>query len=106
MTVLVEEAEGALLGLVATAGQVLQRLATGGLLPAAHNATVLVLDQVGLLETAGGVLGISVKNRGFGSNGRHFGHLIVWTSIFLNEPGCISALAGNIHWLFGLDPLP
>lgn len=88
MAVLVEEAEGALLGLVATAGQVLQGLTTSGLLPAAYNAAMLVLDQVGLGETAGRVLGVSVKNRGFGANGRDIGrHLIMWTAIFLNEPG-------------------
>jgi hypothetical protein len=83
VAVLVEQAERALLGLVATTGQVLQGLATGGLLPAAYNAAVLVLDQVGLGETAGGVLGISVKNRGFGANGGNIsGHLILWIAIF------------------------
>ncbi len=82
MAVLVEETEGALLGLVATTGQVLQGLATGGLLLAAYNATVLVLDQVGLGETAGRVLGVSVENRGLGANGGDFGHLIMWTAKF------------------------
>jgi hypothetical protein len=107
VAVLVEQAEGALLGLVATTGQVLERLATGGLLPAAYNAAVLVLDQVGLGETAGGVLGISVEHRGFGSNGRDIsGHLIIWTAIFLNEPGCTSALVGNIHSTAEVVPSP
>jgi hypothetical protein len=53
------------------------------------------------------VLGISVEHRGFGSNGRDIsGHLIIWTAIFLNEPGCTSALAGNIHSTAEVVPSP
>ncbi len=62
--VLVEEAERALLGLVALARQILERLATGRLLPATYNAAVLVLNKVGLREAAGGVLCRSVENLG------------------------------------------
>ncbi len=61
---LVEEAERALLGLVALARQILERLATGRLLPATYNAAVLVLNKVGLREAAGGVLCRSVENLG------------------------------------------
>ena len=92
MAVLVEKTESSLLGLVATAGQVLERLAAGSLLPAAYNATVLVLDQVRLGEAAGCVLGISVKNRGLGANGGDIsGHLIIRAAIFLNEAKAIGS---------------
>ena len=53
---LAEENELALLGRVARGPEVAERLAASGLLPAAHNAAVLVLDEVGLLEAAGRVL--------------------------------------------------
>jgi len=79
--VLVEEAEGALLRLVALAGQVLEGLAAGRLLLAAHNATVLVLDEVRLDQATGGVLGSSVEDLGLGANGRDFGHLILRTRL-------------------------
>lgn len=84
--VLVEEAEGTLLGLVALAGQVLEGLATSGLLLAAYNAAVLVLDQVRLDEATGGVLGSSVKDLGLGANGRNFGHLILRTRFLVWDP--------------------
>ena len=90
MAVLIEQTERSLLGLVATAGQVLERLATGSLLPATYNTAVLVLDQVGLGQTAGCVLGISVENRGLGANGGDIGgHLIIRAAIFLNEAKAI-----------------
>ena len=76
---LVEQAEGTLLGLVALAGQVLEGLATGGLLLAAHNAAVLVLDEVRLDQATGGMLSRSVEDLGLGANGREFGHLILRT---------------------------
>ena len=92
MAVLIEQTERSLLGLVATAGQVLEGLATGGLLPATYNAAVLVLNQVGLGETAGRVLGVSVENRGFGANGGDIsGHLIIRAAIFLNEAKAIGS---------------
>ena len=73
---LVEEAERALLGLVALARQILERLATSRLLLATYNATVLVLDKIGLREAAGGVLRRSVENLGLGASRGNFGHLI------------------------------
>jgi len=79
--VLVEEVENALLGLVAPARQVLERLAARGLLLAAHNAAVLVLDKVRLLETPGRVHRRSVENLCFGANSGYFGHLILLTAI-------------------------
>ena len=83
---LVEQAKGTLLGLVALAGQVLEGLATSCLLPAAHNAAMLVLDEVRLRETTGGVLRRSVKDLGLGANGRDSGHLILRTRfLFLVE---------------------
>jgi hypothetical protein len=84
--VLVEQAEGALLGLVALAGQVLESLATGCLLLAAYNAAVLVLDEVGLDEATGGVLSSSVENLGLGANSRDFGHLILRTRFLVWGP--------------------
>ena len=75
---LVEEAERALLGLVALARQILERLAARGLLPAAYNAAVLILDKVGLGEATGGVRGVAVENRSLGANGGDIsGHLIL-----------------------------
>jgi len=79
--VLVEQAEGALLGLVALAGQVLQGLLAGHHLAAAYDAAVLVLDEILLLEATGGVLGGAVENLSLGANGDHLGHLIYLTAI-------------------------
>ena len=84
---LVEEAERALLGLVALARQVLERLATRQHLAAADNAAVLVLDEVRLRETTGRVLCRSVKNLGLGTNCHHFGHLIQWNAILFDSGG-------------------
>ena len=81
--VLVEEAERALLGLVALARQVLERLAARHHLAAAYNPTVLVLDEILLLEATGRVLGRSVENLGLGAN-CHFGHLILWNAILID----------------------
>ena len=87
MAVLVEEAEGTLLRLVALAGQVLQGLATGGLLAAADDATVLVLDQVCLGEATGGVLGGAVVNLGLVANSDRGGHLIFRGQNLIAESG-------------------
>ena len=81
--VLVKEAERALLGLVALARQVLERLAARHHLAAAYNPTVLVLNEILLLEAAGRVLGRSVENLGLGAN-CHFGHLILWNAILID----------------------
>ena len=83
--VLVEEMEDTLLGLVALARQVLERLLALHHLLAAYNAAVLVLDEVGLGEATGGVLGVAVENRGLGTNSRNFGHLILWNAILFGE---------------------
>ena len=83
---LVEEAERTLLGLVALACQVLERLATRHHLTAAYNAAVLVLDEVRLLETTGRVLRCSVKNLRLGTNCDHFGHLIQWNAVLFLRP--------------------
>ena len=85
--VLVEEVENALLGLVAPARQVLERLAASGLLLAADNAAVLVLNKVRLLETTGSVLRRSVKDLCFGANSGYFGHLILLTAIIFSSGG-------------------
>jgi hypothetical protein len=86
--VLVEETERTLLGLVALARQVLERLAAGRLLLAAYNAAVLVLDKIGLREATGGVLRASVENLGLRANGGNFrGHLIQWNAIFKKSRG-------------------
>jgi hypothetical protein len=83
-TVLVEQTEGTLLGLVALAGQVLQGLLACSHLLAAYNTTVLVLDQILLGQATGGVLGSSVENLGLGASGHfEFGHLIQMTAILL-----------------------
>ena len=80
---LVEQTKGTLLGLVALAGQVLQRLLTLHHLLATHNAAVLVLNQVRLGEAAGGMLRASVKDLGLGANCRNSGHLILWNAILM-----------------------
>jgi len=85
--VLVEQAEGALLCLVALAGQVLESLASSQHLLAAYNAPMLVLDEVGLDESAGGVLGSSVEDLSLGANSRNFGHLILRTAVLILERG-------------------
>ncbi len=79
---LVEQTEGTLLGLVALAGQVLQGLLAGHHLAAAHNATVLVLDEILLLQATGGVLGGAVEYLSLGANSDHLGHLIHLTAVF------------------------
>jgi hypothetical protein len=80
--VLLEEAEGTLASLVALAGQELQGLLAGEHLATADDAAVLVLDEVLLLETTGGVLGSTVENLGLGTDSDHLGHLIHWATIF------------------------
>ena len=80
--VLVEEAERALLGLVALARQILERLLALHHLLAAYNAAVLVLDKVGLREATGGVGRRSVENLRLRAS-RDFGHLIQWNAIIL-----------------------
>ena len=82
--ILVEQAERALLGLVALARQILKRLATRHHLAAAHNATVLVLDEIRLLETTGRVLGRSVENLRLRANCQ-LRHLILLTANLLTE---------------------
>ena len=89
---LVEEAERTLLGLVALPGKILERLAAGGHLAAADNPAVLVLDQVLLLQTTGGVLRRTVPDLRLGANCGDFGHLIQWNAILLTLP---LALAGG-----------
>lgn len=78
---LVEQPERTLLGLVALAGQVLQGLLAGEHLAAAHNAAVLVLHQILLGQTTGGVLGRAVENLGLGANCDHLRHLILLTAV-------------------------
>ena len=84
---LVEEAESTLLGLVALAREVLERLAARKHLAAAHNPAMLVLDEVTLLETTGRVRRRSVPNLGLGSN-CNFGHLILLTAIIFAQRAC------------------
>jgi len=78
--VLVEQPERALLGLVALAGEVLESLAARGLLTAAYNPAVLVLNEVTLLETTGRVCRRSVPDLGLGAN-CDLNHLILWNAI-------------------------
>lgn len=75
-TVLIEQTEGTLLGLVALASQVLQGLLASGHLATAHDAAMLVLNEVLLLQTTGRVLSSTVENLGLGTNSDHLGHLI------------------------------
>lgn len=81
--VLVKQVELTLARLVALADQELQRLLAGGLLAAADNPAVLVLDEVLLLQTAGGLLRGAVVHLGLGtdSDGK-LGHLILLTAVF------------------------
>lgn len=78
---LVEQPERTLLRLVALAGQVLQGLLARQHLTAAHNAAVLVLDEVLLCQATGGVLGGTVENLGLGANSDHLRHLIHLTAV-------------------------
>ena len=78
--VLVEQPERTLLGLVALARQVLERLAARKHLATAYNPAVLVLNEVTLLETTGRVRRRSVPNLGLGAN-CHLNHLILWNAI-------------------------
>jgi hypothetical protein len=81
-TVLLEQLERTLLGLVALAGEVLQSLLASHHLLATHNAAMLVLDEVLLLQTTGGVLSSTVENLGLGANSHlKFRHLILLTAI-------------------------
>ena len=75
--VLLEQLEGALARLVALAGQELQGLLAGHHLATAHNAAVLVLDEVLLGQTAGSVLGSAVEYLGLGTDSHHLRHLIL-----------------------------
>ncbi len=78
---LVEQTERTLLGLVALACQVLQGLLASHHLAAAHDAAVLVLDEILLLQATGGVLGGAMENLSLGANCDHLGHLIQMTAI-------------------------
>jgi len=80
--VFVEQPERALLGLVALARKVLERLATRHHLAAAHNPTVLVLNEVTLLEATGRVRRRSMPDLSLGAN-CHFNHLILWNAILI-----------------------
>jgi len=60
--------ELALLGNVAGIGEVLQGLGAGSMLLAAYNATVLVHQEILLLQTAGGLLSRPMDNHGTGSD--------------------------------------
>ena len=66
-----EELEGALLCLVARGNQTLDGLLARRHLLAADDATMLVHHQVGLGETARGVLGRAVVDLGLGARGDH-----------------------------------
>jgi len=60
--------EFTLLGNVAGIGEVLQGLGTGRVLTAAYNATVLVHQEILLLQTAGGVVRRAVDDLGTGAD--------------------------------------
>jgi len=78
VAVLVEETECTLLGLVALARQVLERLLSLHHLLAAYNAAVLILNKVRLGKATGGVLRVAVENLGLRASRRNFrGHLIL-----------------------------
>lgn len=88
--VLLEQLEGALPRLVALAGQELQRLLAGQHLLAAHNAAVLVLDEVLLVQAAGRVLRRAVEHLGLGANRGDICHLIFGVAI-LSAGGWVAA---------------
>ena len=81
---LVEQPERTLLGLVALTREVLEGLAACGLLAAAYNPAVLVLNKVTLLETTGRVRRRSVPDLSLGAN-CHLNHLILLTAIIYPE---------------------
>ena len=94
---LLEEAERSLARLVALAGQELQGLLAGLHLAAAHDATVLVLHEVLLLQATRRVLGGSVEYLSLGANSHFkFGHLILLTAILLGRGGVVKNLGSKI----------
>ncbi len=68
---LLEELECALLGLVTGLDQMLQRLLASSTGLAAHNASALVHEQVGLCQATAGVLGCAVENLGTCAHSDH-----------------------------------
>jgi hypothetical protein len=88
-TVLLEQLEGTLLGLVALAGQILQSLLASGHFLATDNATVLVLNQILLGQTTGSMFSSAVEYLSLGANSYvKFSHLILLTAI-LFEGWCV-----------------
>ena len=65
-----EQLEGALLGLVASLDEILERLLAERVLLLADNATLLGLHEVGLHQAAGRVLGRAMEDHGLRANGR------------------------------------
>jgi len=77
-TALVEQLERPLARLVALGRQELQGLLAGSHLLAAHNPPMLVLHQVLLGQTTGGVLRRTVEHLRLGANGHLvLGHLYI-----------------------------
>ncbi len=76
----------ALARLVALADQELQGLLSGGHLATAHDAAVLVLDEILLLEATCRLLGGAVVDLGLGTNSDgELGHLILSTAVFIRH---------------------
>lgn len=74
--------------LVTLADQELQGLLAGRHLLAAHDTAVLVLDEILLLQTAGGLLRRAVVDLSLGTNSNgKLGHLILLTAVFFGSPG-------------------
>ena len=85
-SVLVEQTEGALLSLVTLASEILQRLSAREHLAAAYNATMLVLNEILLLQTTGRVLGRAMENLGLGTSGNFkLGHRILRVAILTSR---------------------
>ena len=85
---LLHQREGALLGLVARLEQTLNRLFTRSMLLAAHNATLLRLHQILLVETTAGVLGCSVEHFCLGTDGLGSCHSILLIEYFWESWEC------------------
>ena len=90
---LLEELERALLRDVAHLAQTCHGLLACSVLLLAHNATLLGLHQVSLLQATGRVLGRAVENLGSAANCDHGSSLLSLLAI-------LAILASNGHFIF------
>ena len=97
---LLEELECTLLGLVTGLCEVLQSLLASGAGLAAHNATALVHEQVGLCQATAGVLGCAVEDLGAcarcGHTAGHRGSGIITACVLAAVAAHVLACSGHL----------